>query len=660
MSKIAVLPPALASQIAAGQMVERPSSALKELMENSFDAGASRVEVWFEGGGIQSLRIIDDGSGMDSEDAQLALERHATSKLRTVEDLHRLVSFGFRGEALPSIASVSKLTLTTRMRESNGGTKLLVEGGGEPQLSLVGCPPGTDIEIRDLFYNVPARRRFLKSTATEAAHLIDVFEAMAAAYPNCTLLLYRDKKLAREYLRCSERASRVEQLLGEAPVIHARSERGPIAFEAFLLGPEQARSGTSGLRILINGRWAKDRTVAHVITQALEDRLAKGKYPRGIVYLDLDPNLVDVNVHPQKLEVRFAEPRAISDVVFGAIANEAHRWPRSKTFSQSLELPLEPPVETTPGTAKRAEPNPAELSAAAEPASSRSAKEPVLLEQRTTQGSRYFEHQFPQANSVPNRSRFEQNFSGNDSSRMPSESSTGSAGASGSDRGKSAGTDLLTGSIPSHPASQRSLTSERSSIGERSASVHFDGTSKAVEDVSDRALLQWESQEGIHFARKSTVLAWFFECQWRRAYEKDACQSQRLMFPRQCELAARFDEVIESAFALLKPLGFELKLELGHCKFLGMPPRWGDLPIEAAFEELLEVVKIQSEQGLEAKFITSALITKLGEQIARVRDEVPLSELRALLLEQSDELASAAIPFVTIAWDEIETRLEGQ
>ncbi len=316
LSSIHILPPDLASQIAAGEVVERPASAVKELVENSLDAGASRVDVEITGGGITLLSVADDGCGMDAGDARLAVERHATSKIATLHELERITSFGFRGEALPSIASVSRLTIRTRAADLDEGTEVTVEGGAAPLARPVGMPRGTVVEARDLFYNVPARRKFLRASGTEAGHVTRVLDAAALSRPECTFTLVRDGRRAREWLRAASREERVRGAFADDALARCAGERGPLRVEAYLSRPERARSGAGGLELLVNGRPVRDRALLHAVAQAYGSVLERGRYPRGVVYLELPPELVDVNVHPQKGEVRFADPRAVGDALY--------------------------------------------------------------------------------------------------------------------------------------------------------------------------------------------------------------------------------------------------------------------------------------------------------------------------------------------------------
>ncbi len=320
MGRIHRLPDDLANQIAAGEVVERPASVVKELVENALDSGATRVKVELDQGGVALVRVSDDGSGMAADDAALALERHATSKLHRKEDLFALRTFGFRGEALPSIASVARLRLLTRARGATEGTEVVVDGGGAPRSTPAGAAEGTSVEVRDLFFNVPARRKFLKSTGTESAHVSEVLMLAALARPDVSFFLVRDGRAAREWLRVATRRERVAQTIDGERLETCLGERGPMRIEAHLTAPERARAGAVGLHLLVNGRPVRDRPLARAVAQAYGSVLEPGRYPVGAVYIDLPSDQVDVNVHPQKAEVRFADGRAL----FDAVTRELH------------------------------------------------------------------------------------------------------------------------------------------------------------------------------------------------------------------------------------------------------------------------------------------------------------------------------------------------
>lgn len=316
---IRILPDDLANQIAAGEVVERPASVVKELIENALDAGALRIDVSIEGGGITSIRVLDDGHGMSDEDAPRALGRHATSKLRAFSDLEQIRSYGFRGEALPSVASVSRLAIRTRARGAESGLLVEVEGTSAPVQSPIGSPVGTSVEVKDLFFNVPARRKFLRSSNTESGHVGDVVVDAALSRPDVAFSFHRDGRKTKAFERVSTRKERVTQVLSGEEMISCVGERGPLRVEAYLSSPERARQGAGGLRLFVNGRPVRERALVSTIAHSYGGVLERGRYPRGVVYLDIPGRLVDVNVHPQKVEVRFADPRAVADAVYSVV-----------------------------------------------------------------------------------------------------------------------------------------------------------------------------------------------------------------------------------------------------------------------------------------------------------------------------------------------------
>jgi DNA mismatch repair protein MutL len=357
---IAVLPPTLASQIAAGEVVDRPASALKELLENALDAEATRCDVAIAGGGVELLSVRDNGIGMSPADVLLCVERHATSKLHAFEDLSYLLSFGFRGEALPSIASVSKLTVRSRRPEDTAGTEIVVRGGELGSPKAIGMAPGTEVIVEDLFFNVPARRKFLRSSGTESGYLCEVAEQVALANPQVSLVVIRDGRKAREWLRVKSREERVREVLADETLAKCCGERGPLMVEAYVGRPERAKSAANGLRLFCNSRPVKDRALLHSIVQAYGSVLERGRYPRGVVYLNLPQQLVDVNVHPQKTEVRFADARAVADALFDVVSTELQtafslptggvsRWATSTNSRVDSDRPSVEPASATPG-----------------------------------------------------------------------------------------------------------------------------------------------------------------------------------------------------------------------------------------------------------------------------------------------------------------------
>jgi DNA mismatch repair protein MutL len=318
--RIHKLPEVLINQIAAGEVVERPASVVKELVENACDAGATRVEIAVRDGGTALISVADDGLGMSEADVILAVERHATSKMSALADLEELRSFGFRGEALPSIASIARLRIQTRTADTSAATELLMEAGKRVHLRPASSAVGTRVEVEELFLNVPARRKFLKSVATESAQITDVVLLAALSRPDITFTLTRDNRLVREYLRAQTREARARDALKESHGTWLTFERGVFRCEALLSPPEKARMGATGLHLFVNGRGIRDRSLARAISQSYGSVLEGGRFPTGVVYIDIPGALVDVNVHPQKAEVRFQDARAVFDALYRGLS----------------------------------------------------------------------------------------------------------------------------------------------------------------------------------------------------------------------------------------------------------------------------------------------------------------------------------------------------
>ncbi|MDA7873252.1 DNA mismatch repair endonuclease MutL, partial [Akkermansiaceae bacterium] len=320
---IEVMPETLASQVAAGEVIERPASVIKELVENAIDAGARKIEVEIQRGGIAMLRVRDDGCGMSQEDTAKSLERHATSKLRTSDDLNGIATLGFRGEALPSIASVSRFTIRSREADSAEGTEIRVDGGKIGELRASGCAVGTSIEVRDLFYNVPARKKFLKAESTEAAHIEHQIRLHALCTPGIGWLLRKDGRVALDLPATSDRRVRIEAMSGgesgKALIEVPRHEYRGMVIEGAILPVAFARRGRKHQFVFLNGRPVEDYTISRAIREAFKGGLQEGLQPAAWLWILMDPALVDVNVHPAKREVRFAEPAQVRIAILDAI-----------------------------------------------------------------------------------------------------------------------------------------------------------------------------------------------------------------------------------------------------------------------------------------------------------------------------------------------------
>ena len=341
MPSIRLLPDTLISQIAAGEVVERPASVLKELLENSLDAGATEISVSLTQGGIKQLKVTDDGGGMDADDLPLAFARHATSKIASLDDLEQVRSLGFRGEALASIASVARVALTTRTERAAHAWSLSAEGGAQGAPQPAAHPGGTSVEVNDLYFNTPARRKFLRTEATEFGHCEDVFKRIALSRPDVAFS-FRHNGRVISHLHAGDAARRIAAVAGAefAGAARALDENSSgLRLSGFAGSPAFSRSSRDAQFVFVNGRFVRDKLLAHALRQAYQDLLHGDRHAAYVLFLELDPLGVDVNVHPAKTEVRFRDARAIHQFVFHAV---------SKALSGSAAQTSAPVVQPVP------------------------------------------------------------------------------------------------------------------------------------------------------------------------------------------------------------------------------------------------------------------------------------------------------------------------
>jgi len=322
MPEIRVLPDLLVNKIAAGEVIERPASVVKELLENAIDAGGRHIEAAIEDGGKRLIRVTDDGVGMRPDQLELAVAPHATSKLATEDDLYRIGTLGFRGEALASIGAISHLRIVSRVADSDAGAEIHVAAERIERSSAAGCPPGTTIEVRDLFFNVPARRKFLRTTSTESGHVNEQFARIALAYPPIGFELSSGKRLSHRLAPDQSRLERIAALFGAeiaADLITVRREERGLEIEAYAAPPARSRSGLTGQYVFVNGRYVRDRVLNYAIREAYRGLIEPDRYPVIFLFLSVDPAAVDVNVHPTKIEVRWQDSGLVRSQVLSAV-----------------------------------------------------------------------------------------------------------------------------------------------------------------------------------------------------------------------------------------------------------------------------------------------------------------------------------------------------
>ena len=366
---IRLLPDLLVSQIAAGEVVERPASVLKELLENSLDAGASEIGVALDEGGARRVQVEDNGEGIAEADLRYALARHATSKIRTLEDLEAVATMGFRGEALASIASVSRLSLATRTREAKRGAALQAEGSRIGEVQPAARAPGTTVSVADLYFNTPARRKFLRTEATEFGHCDEVFRRIALARPRTAFMLKHNGRVSR-HLPAQSARERIAALLGEEFVqagLPVEAQSAGLHLSGIAGSPHAARGRADGQYFFVNGRFVRDRLLSHAAREAYAELLHGERQPAYVLFLELDPRAVDVNVHPAKTEVRFRDARSVHQLVFHALQRALSPGAAAAPVAYAA-LAAEPATQRALGLAQSPAAYQAFMAAAAAPA----------------------------------------------------------------------------------------------------------------------------------------------------------------------------------------------------------------------------------------------------------------------------------------------------
>src|SRR5947209_6170110 len=322
MGRIRQLPPLVVSQIAAGEVIERPSSVVKELLENAIDAGSRRIDVEVEQGGVELIRVADDGCGIEPDDLDLAFQSHATSKLQDADDLFRIGTLGFRGEALASVGGVARVTLQSRPPERPCGAEVTCHGGHLSVVRAWNGAPGTRVEVRHLFYNTPVRRKFLRTTATEMGHVCESFTRLALAYPSLHLKLTHNGKLVYEVPATAGLLDRIGLFFGadvRERLYEVQAEQGRTTLAGYLADPACERGHARMQYLFVNGRWVRDRSLSHALQEGFRGLLMTGRYAVAFLFLELPPDQVDVNVHPTKTEVRFRDGQSLYHLMLGGV-----------------------------------------------------------------------------------------------------------------------------------------------------------------------------------------------------------------------------------------------------------------------------------------------------------------------------------------------------
>jgi DNA mismatch repair protein MutL len=592
MSRIRILSDALASQVAAGEVVERPASVIRELVENSLDAGALHIEVHVQRGGAALIKIVDDGAGMDREDAMLCLERHATSKIRTKEDLAAIYTFGFRGEALPSIASVSRFRLATKQADSLSGTEVEVHGGKLIHVRDSGNANGTVIEVRNLFFNLPARRKFLRTEATEYSHVEQQFRLHAIANPRTAFTLTRDGELMFHLPATQDLLERIRGLVGAelaARLIEVpTTERLGVRIQGFIGGAGLSRSTRQMQFTFLNGRPIESPSISYGLREGYHTTLMKGQHPVTFLFLDINPHGFDVNVHPAKKEVRFHDGHGVREAVASAV---------SAALAASRTLPS--------GHPSAARHSPVELSPERPPSS-------LHLEPETPPAPSPAQTflPIPATFSTPSRS-----FPQPTAASLPA---------------------------PQTPPTPTPSPTPRPTTPPEPAAPSEDFTRYRILGVLHRLYVLLESPEGLvlmdqHAAHERVM----FE-QIRRAMEHDGVPTQRLLIPLTLQLSPKDADIISRNLESLHRLGIELEPFGPNTFKVETLPTFlkTDDPMDW-LDQVIEELRGLSGSSSSLRLGEDMIATTACRHAVKANDHLSLPELQALL----KDLAACEMPY---------------
>jgi len=595
MSRIRILSDALASQVAAGEVVERPASVIRELVENSLDAGALHIEVHVQRGGAALIKIVDDGAGMDREDAMLCLERHATSKIRTKEDLAAIYTFGFRGEALPSIASVSRFRLATKQADALSGTEVEVHGGKLVHVRDSGSANGTVIEVRNLFFNLPARRKFLRTEATEYSHAEQQFRLHAIANPRTAFTLTRDGELMFHLPATQDLLERIRGLAGadlasrliEVPA----TERLGVRIQGFIGGAGLSRSTRQMQFTFLNGRPIESPSISYGLREGYHTMLMKGQHPVTFLFLDMDPHGFDVNVHPAKKEVRFHDGHGVREAVSAAVSAALAA---SRTLPTGHPSSAQPRLVSAIPTPESRQTTPASLRLEPETDLPQPPPAQTFLPIPATFGSSTRTFAQPQTPAPP---------------PAPSPPTTPA----------------------NHPAPPR-----------ESPSPADDFTHYRILGVLHRLYVLLESPEGLvlmdqHAAHERVM----FE-QMRRAMEHDGVPTQRLLIPLTLQLSPRDADLISRNLDSLSRLGIETEPFGPNTFKVETLPTFlkTDDPMDW-LDHVIEELRGMSGSASALRLGEDMIATTVCRHAVKANDHLSLPELQALL----KDLAACEMPY---------------
>ncbi len=609
MPAIRVLPDVLVSKIAAGEVVERPASVVKELLENAIDAGADRIELTIEDGGKRLIRVSDNGCGMPADDLRLAVMPHATSKLATEDDLYRIGTLGFRGEALASIGSVSHLRIISRPHDSDEGAEIRVAAERVESCGAAGAPPGTTVEVRDLFFNVPARRKFLRATSTEVGHVGEQFARIALAHAGVGFEMTNGQRVVQRLSAGQARLERIGALFGQEladELIHVQRDERGLGIDGYVAPPARSKATAAGQYVFVNGRYIRDRVLNYAIREAYRGLLEHTRYPIVFVFLTIDPAAVDVNVHPTKIEVRWQDANLVRSQVLSALR---------ETF---LRTDLTPALRTGGQDATFDEADRAEIRhSIAEQLKSMTPARVVPPVSASAPGDRRHD-------SYPART-----------GSVPSGGQTATTGASAADLWRSlygpAGAEPPPASLPSPP--EGPLTASAwSAAGRHGAEVPPSDTRRRPTIQLHNTYLVTETDDGLLIIDQHALHERILYEQLRQRLTAGPLESQRLLLPETLEATPRQLAVLEEHADLLHQLGIEVtRFGTNAVAVQAFPSLLADLDVRGFVRDLIDKLAEPGDQPHPEVLIHELLDMMACKAAVKAGDPLSPEEIDSLI-----------------------------
>lgn len=592
MGKIRILPENIVSKIAAGEIVERPASVIKELLENSLDARSTQIQIELRVGGKRFISVLDNGDGMTRDDALLSLERHATSKIRGAEDLFSIKTLGFRGEALPSIAGVSRFKLTTKIKDALAGTRISIDGGAIKSVEEIGCPHGTTVEVRDLFFNTPPRLKFMKTTETELSNILDIIQREAIPRPDVGFEVTHEGKTLLRLIQRKTLEERLPEIFPDTNLFEIKSESDGIKVHGFVSSPEDTRTTTQKLSTYVNRRAVKDKFLIRMLIDSYGRLIERGRFPQGILLIEIPSEEVDVNVHPTKNEVRFRRAGLVGSIIKVAMSDMLSNSPWIKDYRARVENAVQGFFEEV-----------------------RIPEETLHMSKDRFSGSREIAQIVTKSNPEPQSAFLDQEIS----------------------RGREKNWVLKTADAQTDETKPSHLSviqnPRETSYSELFRQEGFFSTLNVIGQLGGLYIIS-ASKRGMILIDQHAAHERINYEKLKSAYLKREFEAQELLFPLSIELSSDETQILGEHKEEIESLGIKIE-EFGKGSFLirSIPTLFKNINLEKLLKEIVgEIAMLGQEESL-TEHIDHIIATMACHSSVRASQELNLEKMRALLLE---------------------------